>query len=245
MPAGMALYGVAQGFIADKVAALLAAEGLTDILINTGQFRALGHMPGAAGWPVKLAAGGEVVLETRALATSSPPSTVFDAAGKVGHILNPVTGLPAAPLWTAVSINAALAAVAAAVSTAACLIPDRVALLSAPAFADGDAAKGCKACHAITAPDGTAIQKGGKTGPNLYGMIDRKVTSLPDFKYGPLIIAAGAKDLVWDEAMHTAYVTDPMAWLEEQTCEPAGVAKMTFKMAKGGEDSAAYNALIK
>jgi cytochrome c len=202
-------------------------------------------MPGAAGWPVKLAAGGEVVLETRALATSSPLGTVFDAAGKVGHILNPVTGLPAAPLWTSVSISAASAAVADAVSTAGCLMPDRVALLAAPAFADGDAAKGaddfkrCKACHAITALDGTAIQKGGKTGPNLYGMIGRKVASVPDFKYGTPIIAAGAKYLVWDEAMLTAYVTDPTAWLEEQTCDPAAVAKMTFKMAKGGEDIAA------
>ena len=130
-------------------------------------------------------------------------------------------------------------------------MPDRVALLAAPAFADGDAAKGaddfrgCKACQAITAPDGTAIQKGGKTLPNLYGMFDRKVASVPDLKYVFPIIAAGAKDLIWDEAMLTAYVTDPTAWLEEQTGDPAGVAKMTFRMAKGGEDSAAYIALIK
>ncbi|MBC7737345.1 MAG: FAD:protein FMN transferase [Candidatus Saccharibacteria bacterium] len=133
MPAGMALTlnGVAQGFIADKVAALLAAEGLTDILINTGEFHALGGMPGAAGWPVKLVTGGEVVLQARALATSSPLGTVFDAAGKVGHILNPATGLPAAPVWTSVSVSAASAAVADAMSTAACLMPDRAALLAA------------------------------------------------------------------------------------------------------------------
>ena len=43
--------------------------------------------------------------------------------------------------------------------------------LCAPAVAQ-DAARGeaefrkCKACHAIIAPDGTAIQTGGKTGPN-------------------------------------------------------------------------------
>ena len=127
-------------------------------------------------------------------------------------------------------------------------MPDRVALLSAPAFADGDAAKGAddfKGCKAITAPDGTAIQKGGKTGPNLYGMIGRKVASVPHLKYGASIIAAGAKDLVWDEAILTAYVTDPTAWLEEQTGDPAAVAKMTFKMAKGGEGIAACIALIK
>ena len=74
MPGGMALTlnGVAQGFIADKVAEMLAQEGLTDILINTGELRALGQMPGAQGWPVTLVSGGQIALASRALATSSP-----------------------------------------------------------------------------------------------------------------------------------------------------------------------------
>ncbi len=44
MRPGMALTlnGIAQGYIADRVAALLDAEGLTNILIDTGEFRALG-----------------------------------------------------------------------------------------------------------------------------------------------------------------------------------------------------------
>ena len=47
-------------------------------------------------------------------------------------------------------------------------------LIAAPALA-GDPAAGekifakCKACHAIVAPDGTAVQKGGKVGPNQIG----------------------------------------------------------------------------
>ena len=41
--------------IADKLAEMLAEEGLTDILVNTGEFRALGGMPGGGDWPVKLA----------------------------------------------------------------------------------------------------------------------------------------------------------------------------------------------
>ena len=128
---GLTLNGVAQGFIADKVAELLTAEGLTDILINTGEFRALGRMPGARGWPVKLVSGGEVSLAARALATSSPLGTVFDAEGKVGHILHPGTGLPAAPLWTSISVSAPSSAVADALSTAACLMPDRLSILAA------------------------------------------------------------------------------------------------------------------
>ena len=79
-----------------------------------------------------------------------------------------------------------------------------VGLLAVPAFADGDAAKGekefkkCKACHAIEAPDGTAIMKGGKTGPNLYGVVGRTAGTYPDFNYGESLVSAGQAGLVWD-----------------------------------------------
>jgi cytochrome c len=125
-----------------------------------------------------------------------------------------------------------------------------LAALAAPAFA-GDAAKGesefkkCKACHSIIADDGTEIQKGGKTGPNLYGVIGRQIGAAADFKYGDSIIAAGADGTVWDEALLAAYVADPGAWLKEKTGDAAAKSKMTFKLAKGGEDVAAYLASVK
>lgn len=124
MDPGMALTlnGIAQGYIADRVAALLEAEGLGDILIDTGEFRALGGDPRGGDWPVKLAQGGQVALRSRALATSSPLGTTFDADGRMGHILDPRTGKPAVPVWQAVSISAPSAALADALSTAACLM---------------------------------------------------------------------------------------------------------------------------
>ena len=130
MAPGMALTlnGIAQGYIGDRVAALLEAEGLTDILIDTGEHRALGQMPGGGGWPVRLAQGGSVALRNRALATSAPLGTVFDSEGRFGHILDPRTGEPAAPVWRAISITAPSAALADALSTAACLMPDRAAI---------------------------------------------------------------------------------------------------------------------
>jgi len=70
-------------------------------------------------------------------------------------------------------------------------------LLAAPALA-GDAAVGeadfktCKACHSIIASDGTEVVKGGKIGPNLWGVMSRQIGSYPDFKYGKSIVAAGA-----------------------------------------------------
>ncbi|HRK43414.1 MAG TPA: cytochrome C [Gemmobacter sp.] len=123
--------------------------------------------------------------------------------------------------------------------------------LAFPAFAAGDAAKGeadfkkCKACHMIVADDGTEIQKGGKTGPNLYGVVGRQVAAVADFKYGESILAVGAKGVIWDEALLAAYMTDPGKWLKEQTGDAAAKSKMTFKLAKGSEDMAAYLASVK
>ena len=122
--------------------------------------------------------------------------------------------------------------------------------LATPALA-GDPAAGeatfakCKACHMATAPDGTVVQKGGKVGPNLWGLIGRPVASVEGFSYGPSITAVGAAGTVWDEAMLAAYVTDPTAWLKEQTGDAGAKSKMTFKLKDGSEDIAAYLATLK
>ncbi|MBU3030582.1 FAD:protein FMN transferase [Paracoccus marinaquae] len=123
---GMALTlnGVGQGYVADRVALLLEAEGLTDILIDTGEFRALGGQPDGGDWPVRLQAGGSVDLRDRALATSAPRGTTFDSTGADGHIIDPATGRPVAAIWREVSVSAASAGLADALSTAACLTRD-------------------------------------------------------------------------------------------------------------------------
>lgn len=119
-----------------------------------------------------------------------------------------------------------------------------VALSGAAAFAEGDAAAGekdfkkCKSCHAIVSPDGEAIVKGGKTGPNLYGVVGRQIGGA-DFKYGDSIKAVGADGAVWTEELITTYVADPKAFLIEQTGDAAAKSKMTFKL-KEGADVAAY-----
>lgn len=127
---GMALTlnGVAQGFIADKVARLLMDQGLSHVLVNTGEFRAAGPMPDGAPWPVQLTSGPVVPLSGGALASSSVLGTTFDEAGRIGHILDPRTGLPAQPRWQLVSVTAPSAGLADALSTAACLMPDRATI---------------------------------------------------------------------------------------------------------------------
>jgi cytochrome c len=124
------------------------------------------------------------------------------------------------------------------------------AALATPVLAAGDAAKGendfkkCKACHSIVADDGTEIQKGGKTGPNLYGVVGRAAGTVADFKYSEVMTEAGAKGLVWDEEKLAEYLPDPSKFLEEYSGDATGKSKMTFKLPKGAEDMAAYLASV-
>jgi cytochrome c len=120
--------------------------------------------------------------------------------------------------------------------------------LSAPAFAEGDAEKGektfnkCKACHMIVSPEGEEIVKGGKTGPNLYGVIGRVAGSVEDFRYKSGLEDARDAGFVWTEEAVAAYSADPRAWLDDN-----GFSKqsgMSFKLRKGGEDVAAYLASV-
>ncbi|MEC3861358.1 cytochrome C [Mesobacterium sp. TK19101] len=125
------------------------------------------------------------------------------------------------------------------------------ASLSTVAFAEGDAAKGekefkkCKSCHMIVADDGTTIVKGGKTGPNLYGVAGRAAGTYEGFKYGDSIVAAGEKGLVWDAEHFANYVQDPKAFLADYLGDSGARSKMSYKLKKGGEDVYAYLASLK
>ncbi|GKY87898.1 c-type cytochrome [Sinisalibacter aestuarii] len=121
--------------------------------------------------------------------------------------------------------------------------------LAAPAVAADPTAgeadfKRCKACHAITAEDGTNIVKGGKTGPDLFGVIGRPVGSVEGFRYGGGLEAAHEAGLIWDEENLAVYITDPSAWLKEVLADPGAKSNMTYKHKKGAEDIAAYLASL-
>ncbi len=128
---GMALTlnGVAQGYIADRIAALLRARGLVDVLVDTGEIRALGRRAEGTPWRagIVLPDGTPVArkaLSDRALATSAPHATLLDVTRGAGHILDPRTGDPAA-YWRLASVSAPRAALADALSTAFCLMGRR------------------------------------------------------------------------------------------------------------------------
>ena len=119
------------------------------------------------------------------------------------------------------------------------------ALAAAGAAQAQDAAMGekvfarCKACHEIASPDG-AIVRGGKTGPNLYGVIGRPAGTADFPRYGDSLKAAGEKGLVWTEESLAAYVQDPTAFLKTYLEDDSARSQMTFKLPRGAEDVAAF-----
>ncbi|WP_296762661.1 FAD:protein FMN transferase [Sediminimonas sp.] len=127
---GMALTlnGVAQGYVADRVAVLLERAGATRALVYTGEIRTIGAPAGRPGWSVQIDGGPKLSLSDRGLATSAPLGTVFDAGGEVGHILHPRTGRPVPARWRLVSVSAPRAAPADALATAGAMMPDRARL---------------------------------------------------------------------------------------------------------------------
>ncbi len=121
---GMALTlnGIAQGFITDRIADLLRANGLTNAVVNIGEISALGHNSEDLPWRISLADGtmrktsDYVEISNQSIATSAPAGTTFD--GKVSHIINPLTGNTTTSQWHRVSVIHDRATIADGLSTA-------------------------------------------------------------------------------------------------------------------------------
>ena len=119
---GMALTfnGVAQGWAADQLARIAGAHDLSDLLIDSGEQRALG----SRNWQAGIAGPDGVLLRRmmlrdRALATSSGMGTRIGPGVDRPHILDPKRDrLP----HGTVAVSAPLAALADGLSTAFCVM---------------------------------------------------------------------------------------------------------------------------
>jgi cytochrome c len=87
----------------------------------------------------------------------------------------------------------------------------------------------------IVSDAGDTIVKGGRTGPNLYGVVGRQAGSLDGFRYGKSLIAAGEAGLSWDEEQFVTYVQDPRAYLRDYLSDSKAKSKMSFKLRKADD----------
>jgi thiamine biosynthesis lipoprotein len=158
---GLTLSGIAQGYLTDRIADILRANGCDRVLADMGrsEIRLVGCRPDGRAWRIGLAdplVPGQVAvtldLADRCISTSGGYGTKFEATGRHHHLFDPMTGTSAGH-YIAVSVVAASTMVADALSTALYVTPpDRSGRLLA-AFPD--------ALVLVTRPDGSQHQLGG------------------------------------------------------------------------------------
>lgn len=122
---GMAitLNGIAQGFITDRIVALLRHHGIEHSAVDMGEQRVIGTRPDGTPWRVALADSDEVLaVSDRAVATSAGGGFRFDAEGRFNHLFDPRTGR-SADARRSVTVIAPTATAADALSTALNLLP--------------------------------------------------------------------------------------------------------------------------
>ena len=115
---GVSLNGIAQGYAADKVRAVLQAHGVQHALIDTGETTFLGQSSKGEDWrfavessAASLSVPPIINPHGWAIATSSDAHTVFSADHVHHHILNPQTG-DSPTHWSSVSVMAPSCALA-------------------------------------------------------------------------------------------------------------------------------------
>ena len=95
---------------------------------------------------------------------------------------------------------------------------------SAPAFAQAgnadageDVFKKCRACHDV-GPDAK-----NKVGPQLNGIIGRKVGTVPEFAYSDANKAFGEKGAIWTEEELLKYLENPQTYMPKNKMAFAGL----------------------
>jgi thiamine biosynthesis lipoprotein len=137
----LTLNGIAQGYVTDRVAALLREEGLENMLLDLGELRGQGRHPEGRPWRAAIADPSHpqetlFAVEVRddlgglpALATSGGYALYFDPDRRHHHLFDPATGHSASH-HASISVAASTAMLADGLSTAtAALPPERCAAL--------------------------------------------------------------------------------------------------------------------
>lgn len=128
---GVTLNGLIQGFAADRAMAALAAHGIEDAFLDTGEFGARGRHADGTPWRLGLAAPGHANEPAAVIdpfsgfaATSGDDATVFSPDRRDHHIFDPATGRSPTAL-SAVTVTAPSGLLADGLSTAAFVLGER------------------------------------------------------------------------------------------------------------------------
>jgi thiamine biosynthesis lipoprotein len=154
------LGATAKAWAADRIAEQVHDATGAPTLVNLGGDIAIAGEAPAGGWPIHIgddhreaptSGGDSIALTSGGLATSSTSVRNWRRGERqIGHIVDPTTGEPAAPVWRTVSVVAASALDANTASTAAMVMGNR-----APEWLDelGLAAR-------LVAPDDSVLRVG-------------------------------------------------------------------------------------
>jgi thiamine biosynthesis lipoprotein len=120
---GVTLNSIGQGFVADRIADMLGAEGFTHVYADLGEIRLIGDDPDGRPWRIGLRdpkdparVGRTLNLEDTGLAVSGGYGTPFEETGRYNHIFDPRTGLSADKM-TGIAVTAPSAMVANGLAT--------------------------------------------------------------------------------------------------------------------------------
>ncbi len=112
-----------------------------------------------------------------------------------------------------------------------------IALLAAPGLADDSRWRDCRTCHAVEAPNGDVIARGGRSGPNLYGIANRPLAADSGFRfYSDDLRAAAATGARWTEDNFVAYLSGPDEFLRAMTGNPNAESGMHVALRSGARD---------
>ncbi len=106
-----------------------------------------------------------------------------------------------------------------------------------PLLADDPRWRDCRTCHAVEAPDGSILARGGRSAPNLYGIANRPLAGDSGFRfYSDDLRAAAATGARWTEDNFVAYLRDPDQFLRSVTGDPDAESGMHIEMRSGARE---------
>ncbi|MCC1480757.1 c-type cytochrome [Roseibaca sp. Y0-43] len=109
-------------------------------------------------------------------------------------------------------------------------------LSSAPALADESLWRDCRTCHRVEAPDGTVLARGGRAGPNLYGVAGRALAGDSEFRlYSRDLEAAARTGARWTRDNFVAYLAGPDQFLRAMTGSELAQSGMHVAHPSGGD----------